>query len=102
GDRGPPLAVPDLEHDPADSLGRNEAVELFAARTRAVNPWFRLGAENIRIVAAICVALDGLPLAIELAAARTRELAPEEMLERLESRLARPPPGRRRYPPAHA
>jgi predicted ATPase/DNA-binding SARP family transcriptional activator/Tfp pilus assembly protein PilF len=83
----PPLAVPDLEHDAADSLGRNEAVELFAARTRAVNPWFRLGAENIRIVAAICVALDGLPLAIELAAARTRELAPEEMLERLESRL---------------
>jgi predicted ATPase/DNA-binding SARP family transcriptional activator/Tfp pilus assembly protein PilF len=83
----PPLAVPDLEHDAVESLGRNEAVELFAARTRAVDPWFRLGATNTRIVAAICVALDGLPLAIELAAARTRELAPEEMLERLESRL---------------
>jgi predicted ATPase/DNA-binding SARP family transcriptional activator/Tfp pilus assembly protein PilF len=83
----PPLALPDLEHDTVESLGGNEAVELFAARTRAVNPWFRLGAANARIVAAICVALDGLPLAIELAAARTRQLDPEEMLQRLESRL---------------
>ncbi|HET6643494.1 MAG TPA: tetratricopeptide repeat protein, partial [Gaiellaceae bacterium] len=83
----PPLALPDLEHDAVENLGRNEAVELFAARTGAVDPWFRLGAANARIIAAICVALDGLPLAIELAAARTRQLAPEEMLERLESRL---------------
>ncbi len=83
----PPLAVPDLEHDSVESLGRNEAVELFAARTRAADPWFRLSAANARVIAAICVALDGLPLAIELAAARTRQFAPEEMLGRLESRL---------------
>ena len=83
----PPLALPDLEHDPLESLARSEAVELFAARARAVSPTFRLDQANIRIVAAICVALDGLPLAIELAAARTRELNPEEMLGRLESRL---------------
>jgi predicted ATPase/DNA-binding SARP family transcriptional activator len=83
----PPLALPDLEHDSVDGLARSEAVELFAARARAVSPGFGLTAANARVVAAICVALDGLPLAIELAAARTRELAPEEMLERLGSRL---------------
>jgi predicted ATPase/DNA-binding SARP family transcriptional activator len=83
----PPLALPDLEHDPLESLARSEAVELFAARARAVSPTFRLDGANTRVVAAICVALDGLPLAIELAAARTRELDPEEMLGRLESRL---------------
>jgi predicted ATPase/DNA-binding SARP family transcriptional activator len=83
----PPLALPDLEHDSVQTLEQNEAVELFAARARAVTPGFRLTASNARIVAAICVALDGLPLAIELAAARTRMLAPDEMLERLESRL---------------
>jgi predicted ATPase/DNA-binding SARP family transcriptional activator len=83
----PPLALPDLEHDPLESLARSEAVELFAARAWAVSPTFRLDGANTRVVAAICVALDGLPLAIELAAARTRELDPEEMLGRLESRL---------------
>jgi predicted ATPase/Tfp pilus assembly protein PilF len=83
----PPLALPDLERDRVETLERSEAVELFAARARAVNAAFRVTAGNARIVAAICVALDGLPLAIELAAARTRALAPEAMLERLESRL---------------
>jgi predicted ATPase/DNA-binding SARP family transcriptional activator len=83
----PPLALPDLEHDRLDSIARNEAVELFTARARAVSPAFGLTEANARILAAICVALDGLPLAIELAAARTRALPPEAMLERLESRL---------------
>jgi predicted ATPase/DNA-binding SARP family transcriptional activator len=82
-----PLALPDLEHDRVERLARNEAVELFSARARAVNPGFQLTSANARPVAAICVALDGLPLAIELAAARTRSLEPEAMLERLESRL---------------
>ena len=82
-----PLALPDLEHDRVESLARNEAVELFSARARAIKPAFRLTPANSRPVAAICVALDGLPLAIELAAARTRFLEPEAMLERLESRL---------------
>jgi predicted ATPase/DNA-binding SARP family transcriptional activator len=83
----PPLSLPDLEHDSEEALTRSEAVELFAARARAVRPSFELGAANARVVAAICVALDGLPLAIELAAARTRQLEPEAMLGRLESRL---------------
>ena len=83
----PPLALPDLEHDGVEALAGSEAVELFAARARAVSRAFSLTAENARIVAALCVALDGLPLAIELAAARTRLLAPEELLERLEGRL---------------
>ncbi len=83
----PPLALPDLEHDRTDGIARNEAVELFTARARAVSPAFALTDANAQILAAICVALDGLPLAIELAAARTRDLAPDAMLERLESRL---------------
>ena len=83
----PPLALPDLERAGVETLERSEAVELFVARARAVSPAFRLTAENVRVVAALCVALDGLPLAIELAAARTRLLAPEAMLELLQNRL---------------
>lgn len=83
----PPLALPDPVQRGAEALARNDAVELFTARARAVAPGFRLTAENARVVAAICVAVDGLPLAIELAAARTRVLSPEEMLERLTERL---------------
>ena len=83
----PPLALPDLEDDRLEGIARTEAVELFTARARAVSPAFGLTEANAHILAAICVALDGLPLAIELAAARTRVLPPEAMLERLESRL---------------
>jgi predicted ATPase/DNA-binding SARP family transcriptional activator/Tfp pilus assembly protein PilF len=97
----PPLALPDIEHDGVESLARSEAVELFAARARAVRPTFRLTEENVRILAAICVALDGLPLAIELAAARTRELEPDAMLERLESRLELLTAGPRDAPARH-
>ena len=97
----PPLAVPDLEHDDEQALAGNEAVELFAARARAVSPGFRLAATNARIVAAICVALDGLPLGIELAAARTRLIPPEAMLERLESRLELLTAGPRDAPARH-
>jgi predicted ATPase/DNA-binding SARP family transcriptional activator/Tfp pilus assembly protein PilF len=80
----PPLPLPDLARGRADALPRNDAVELFAARARAVAPAFKLTAANSPAVAAICVALDGLPLAIELAAARTRVLSPDELLERFE------------------
>jgi predicted ATPase/DNA-binding SARP family transcriptional activator len=82
----PPLPLPDPERDSIESLARNEAVELFAARAQAVNRSFRVK-ENARPVAAICVALDGLPLALELAAARIRVQPPEAMLERLSRRL---------------
>ncbi len=84
----PPLAIPDpLRSEPLPVLSKYEAVELFCQRARAVKPDFRLTEENVQSVSEICVRLDGLPLAIELAAARSRLLSPEDMCARLESRL---------------
>jgi predicted ATPase/DNA-binding SARP family transcriptional activator len=82
----PPLEVPAAADDPA-AVGRKEAVELFVARARAVHHGFRLTEANARDVARLCVALDGLPLAVELAAARMRVLSPAQMLERIDRRL---------------
>jgi predicted ATPase/DNA-binding SARP family transcriptional activator len=84
----PPLAVPEpgAERDPG-ALARNEAAMLFVARAEAVDPDFRLTGENAAAVAQVCRALDGLPLALELAAARVRLLSPDELLERLSRRL---------------
>ncbi len=85
----PPLQVPDLAHLPArDALTQFEAVALFVERATAVKPGFAVTNENAPAVAEICVRLDGLPLAIELAAARIRILTPQAMLARLEHRLA--------------
>ena len=78
----PPLGVP----DGADE-GRADALDLFAERARAANPSFELTAGNRDAVAEICRRLDGLPLAIELAAAQVRFLPPQGVLERLEHRL---------------
>jgi predicted ATPase len=64
-----------------------EAVNLFVDRARMANPRFELTDDNAATVAEICARLDGLPLAIELAAARVRLLSPESLLERLENRL---------------
>jgi predicted ATPase/class 3 adenylate cyclase len=72
--------------DPA-TLGEYEAVRLFVARALAVRADFRITSENAPAVAGICATLQGLPLAIELAAARVKVLAPEAILERLEHRL---------------
>lgn len=85
----PPLAVPDL-HDPPDParLARSPAVSLFVQRAQAARPDLRLTAESAPIIAAICARLDGLPLALELAAARIRYLSPPALLARLEHRLA--------------
>ncbi len=85
----PPLAVPDPAHLPAlDALAQYEAVALFIARASAARPDFTVTSANAPAVAQITARLDGLPLAIELAAARIRILTPEAMLPRLESRLA--------------
>jgi predicted ATPase/transcriptional regulator with XRE-family HTH domain len=84
----PPLALPDLDHatSPSD-LEANPAVALFLARVRAAQPAYRFGEAGLRQIAAICHRLDGLPLAIELAANRARLFTPAALLERLERRL---------------
>lgn len=84
----PPLAVPDPAHlPPADELARTESIALFVERARAVRPDFALTANNADAVAEICARLDGLPLAIELAAARVRLLSPAAIASRLEQSL---------------
>jgi predicted ATPase/class 3 adenylate cyclase len=84
----PPLALPDPAHlPPLAQLGQYEAVALFIERARAVKPDFAVTNENAPAVAEICVRLDGLPLAIELAAARIRIFTPQAMLGRLGDRL---------------
>jgi predicted ATPase/DNA-binding winged helix-turn-helix (wHTH) protein len=72
---------------PVTPLAQNSAVELFVQRAAAVWPDFAMTAENAPAIREICARLDGLPLAIELAAARTKVLSPDAMLDRLQSRL---------------
>jgi predicted ATPase/transcriptional regulator with XRE-family HTH domain/Tfp pilus assembly protein PilF len=88
----PPLELPDLARlathpEPTPVLLHYSAVALFVERARAAQTDFAFTDANAAAVAAICVRLDGLPLAIELAAARTKLLTPPAMLARLESRL---------------
>jgi predicted ATPase/class 3 adenylate cyclase len=84
----PPLSLPDPQHLPAlAALSQYEAVALFIERARAVKPDFAVTNENAPAVAEICSRLDGLPLAIELAAARIRLLTPRAILDRLERSL---------------
>jgi predicted ATPase/class 3 adenylate cyclase len=84
----PPLDMPDLKSPPTlERLTQYEAVGLFVERARAVRPDFAITNESAPAVAEICVRLDGLPLAIELAAARIRMLPPKALLARLGNRL---------------
>ena len=83
----PPLEVPDPESD-ASALRQSEAVTLFLERARAVDPRFEPTDEALATVAEICARLDGLPLAIELAASRIRVLPPAALLEQLQRRLS--------------
>ena len=83
-----PLPLPDPARlPPLADLARSPAVALFVDRARAAHAPFRLTAENAPAVAEVCTRLDGLPLAIELAAARARLFTPQAMLDRMGSRL---------------
>lgn len=104
--RVPPLSVP-AEQAPLDRLAgpdpvaaaEHEAVQLFADRARAVRPGFRLTAANCVHAARICRTLDGVPLAIELAAARVRALSVEQIAARLDDRFRLLASGDRTAPP---
>jgi predicted ATPase/class 3 adenylate cyclase len=84
----PPLSLPDTrEPSTPTHLARFESVALFVQRASAVDPGFRITKENAAAAAELCRRLDGLPLAIELAASRVKLLSPEAILDRLERRL---------------
>src|SRR5439155_2401029 len=81
----PSLAVPDPERLPGlEELGEYAAIQLFVERARAVQPTFALDAQNAPAVARVCARLGGIPLALELAAARARVLPVERIELRLE------------------
>ena len=83
-----PLDIPDPDKlPPLERLAENESVKLFVTRARAAQPNFTLTGDNASLVARICQRLDGLPLAIELAAARIKLLPPQAILARLTDRL---------------
>ncbi len=85
----PPLALPDREHlPPQEALAQVASVALFVQRAQAVKPQFQLSEDNARTVVEICRRLEGLPLALELAAARTRLFPLPTLLIRLEHRLS--------------
>ncbi len=95
----PPLSVPDAGLvAPTLEIAAVPAVTLFVQRAQGVKPGFHLTNENGPVVAEICRRLDGLPLAIELAAARVKVLTPETMLTRLDRPLALLVGGRRDQP----
>lgn len=84
----PPLPLPDLIRLPdIGSFAQNPAIALFVARAQAIHPGFAVTAENLHPLAEICHRLDGLPLAIELAATRIKLFSPAAILARLDRRL---------------
>lgn len=98
----PPLALPDPEkRPPVEQLAQVEAVQLFTQRARTVRADFDLTGENGAAVAEICHRLDGLPLAIELAAARVRFLPPQKMIAQLGNRFRLLTGGARDLPTRH-
>jgi non-specific serine/threonine protein kinase len=99
--RVPPLDVPSPHQQESDIVLGHSAVQLFIARTRALNSDFSPHGENLRPIVAICRHLDGIPLAIEFAAARAAMLGPEPVLARLNERFGLLTGGRRTALPRH-
>jgi predicted ATPase/class 3 adenylate cyclase/DNA-binding CsgD family transcriptional regulator len=98
----PPLALPDPKHLPElAELSHYAAVALFLQRAQAMKSDFQVTAANARAIAEICVRLDGLPLALELAAARVKLFPPQALLARLDQRLAVLTSGARDAPLRH-
>ncbi|WP_214415499.1 ATP-binding protein [Sphaerisporangium fuscum] len=103
----PPLSIPEQPKPsngspgqvPAQVLAQSEAVNLFTERAHAVHPSFSLTPENVPAVARICRRLDGIPLALELAAMRVRALSAEQILQRLDDRFRLLTLGKRVCPP---
>jgi non-specific serine/threonine protein kinase len=96
-----PLPVPSLERLADEQTARVASVALFEERARARRPTFRLTDANLPAVAEICIRLDGLPLAIELAAAQASAFSPQEILNRLSTRTPFHLKGPRDLPPRH-
>jgi predicted ATPase len=95
----PPLAAPqDADSIQMDTSAEFPALTLFAERARAVQPDFALDANNIHAVASICTRVDGLPLAIELMAARIRLMSPETLLARMNGQFVLSTDGQRAVP----
>jgi predicted ATPase/DNA-binding winged helix-turn-helix (wHTH) protein len=99
--RVPPLDVPRLQHEEPDIVLGHSAVQLFIARTRALDSAFSADGGNLSAIAAICRRLDGIPLAIEFAAARAVVLGPDLVLSRLDERFGLLIGGRRTALPRH-
>jgi len=99
--RVPPLVVPPRDRDEPEHLLEHSAVELFIARSKALNSGFALDRENLGPIAAICRRLDGIPLAIEFAAARGATLGVQQVALGLEDRFGLLTSGRRTALPRH-
>lgn len=97
----PPLAVPPVTAEGSEQINQAEAVQLFVQRARAADPTFRLTDANAATVAELCVRLDGLPLALELAAGRLRSLSSNDLLALLADRLRLLSEGERDRPLRH-
>ncbi len=98
----PPLAVPDSDEElSVEAVSRCEAVRFFIDRARAVNPSFAVTMQNVAALSTVCRRLDGVPLALELAAARIRVLSVEQIAERLDDRLRLLTSGLRSTLPRH-
>jgi predicted ATPase len=97
----PPLNLPKPGDISVEDLAGNESVSLFVERAQGSNPNFTLTRENAPAVAKICRSLDGLPLALELAAARAKLLPPQAILTRLDDRLKLLTGGARDIPSRH-